>query len=87
MTRQPTARPAGDKMLLSDQSGIPIVVRVDQDTADRLRVPLDDLVVNVNEARFAGQLKVWGKHADGRPVYRLRELAELLGKELADAAR
>ncbi len=75
-----SARQAGDSTLLSDRSGVPIVVRVDQDAADRLGVPLDTLVASVNRARFAHRLKVWGKHADGRPVFRLRELEALLNE-------
>ena len=75
-----SARQAGDSTLLSDRSGVPIVVRVDQDAADRLGVALDRLHATVTAAIRAGRLQKWGKHADGRPVFRLRELEALLNE-------
>lgn len=81
------ARQADDSRLLSAASGIPIVVRLDDDAATRLKVDLDTLVGVAHRARFDGRLQVWGRHADGRPVYRLRELEALLEREVAGASR
>ncbi len=73
---------AGDLTLRARQVGAPIVVRVDSDTADRLGVPLGWLHAAVLDALRDGRLQKWGKHADGRPVFRLRELADLLEEEV-----
>ncbi len=73
---------AGDLTLRARQDGAPIVVRVDSDTADRLGVPLGWLHAAVLDALRDGRLQKWGKHADGRPVFRLRELADLLEEEV-----
>ncbi len=73
---------AGDFTLRARQDGAPIVVRVDSDTADRLGVPLGWLHAAVLDALRDGRLQKWGKHADGRPVFRLRELADLLEEEV-----
>ncbi len=73
---------AGDFTLRARQDGAPIVVRVDADTADRLGVDLETLEhLVVNHLEY-GRLRIWGRHADGRPVFRLRELADLLEEEV-----
>jgi len=71
---------AGDLTLRARQVGAPIVVRVDQDTADRLGVNLGWLHAAVLDALRAGRLQPWGNHADGRAVFRLRELEALLNE-------
>jgi len=79
---------AGDLRLRARQDGAPIVVRIDADTATRLGVDLDRLGHMALNAVADGRLRVWGKHADGRPVYRLRELDALLhAEEAAGASR
>ncbi len=78
---------AGDLTLRARQVGAPIVVRVDQDTADRLGVNLGWLHAAVLDALRAGRLQPWGNHADGRAVFRLRELEVLLREEGAGASR
>ena len=80
---------AGDFTLRARQDGAPIVVRVDQDTANRLGVNLGWLHAAVLDALRDGRLQKWGKHADGRPVFRLRELEALLNEseEVAGASR
>ncbi len=73
---------AASSRLLSDRFGVPIVVRVDQDAADRLGIDLETLEhLVVNHLEY-GRLRIWGRHADGRPVFRLRELADLLEEEV-----
>jgi len=73
---------AGDFTLRARQDGAPIVVRVDAYAADLLGVNLGWLHAAVIDAIRAGRLQKWGHHADGRPVFRLRELAALLEEEV-----
>jgi hypothetical protein len=55
----------------------PIVLRLDEDTARLLGVPLSKLET------VTARLEPWGKHQDGQPVYRVRDLeAALQGGEL-----
>ena len=79
---KPRSTKARPFTLRARQDGAPIVVRVDQDTANRLGVNLGRLHAAVLDALRDGRLQKWGKHADGRPVFRLRELADLLEEEV-----
>ncbi len=77
---KPRSTKARPFTLRARQDGAPIVVRVDQDTANRLGVNLGRLHAAVLDALRDGRLQKWGKHADGRPVFRLRELEALLNE-------